>query len=96
MEHTLIIVPIIYLIIISIVADIVTRRDKKLAKQEGARRIPEKTLFAIAILGGSLSMYSTMKRIRHKTRHKRFMIGLPLIFIIQAAIITLIVIKFIG
>ena len=46
-------------------------------------RIPEKTLFLLAILGGSVGAYLGMKFFRHKTLHKRFSIGLPLIFVLQ-------------
>ena len=77
----------IYLLIINIAAAAVTCRDKKLAKLSGARRIPEKTLFMLAALGGAPAMYITMKKIRHKTKHKRFMAGIPLIMICHLALI---------
>ncbi|MGN0641784.1 MAG: DUF1294 domain-containing protein [Huintestinicola sp.] len=75
----------VYFVLISAAAVIVTCRDKHLAKKEGARRIPEKTLFLIAFLGGDIAMYITMKKIRHKTKHKRFMIGIPLIILLHLA-----------
>ena len=75
-----------YFALISSVAVIVTAHDKSAAKKS-KRRVPEKVLFLIALLGGSLAMYLTMKAIRHKTLHKRFMIGLPLIFIVQTGLI---------
>ena len=78
----------IYFAVISIVTAIVTAIDKHKAKK-GAFRISEATLFVLAILGGSLSEYLTMKAIRHKTLHKRFMIGLPLIMILQLMAIIL-------
>lgn len=77
----------IYLIIISLISVIVTVVDKLAAKFH-KWRIPEKTLFILSILGGSVAMLLTMLLIRHKTRHKRFMIGIPLIIIIQIAILT--------
>lgn len=49
--------------------------------------MPEKTLFALSVVGGALGMYATMCLIRHKTRHKRFMIGLPIIILIQSVIL---------
>lgn len=74
----------IYLIVVSVIAMIVTAADKaKAIKQK--RRIRERTLFIWSILGGSVAMYLTMLGIRHKTKHKRFMIGIPLIIILQAA-----------
>ena len=78
----------IYFTVISLVTAIVTAIDKHKAKK-GAFRISEATLFVLAILGGSLSEYLTMKAIRHKTLHKRFMIGLPLIMILQLVAIIL-------
>lgn len=74
-----------WFILISILSVILTVSDKKRARK-GKWRIPEHTLFAAAILGGAITMYITMRKIHHKTRHKRFMIGLPAIIILQAAL----------
>ena len=74
-----------WLIAINLIAVIVTIWDK-LAAINGAWRIPERTLFLLCILGGCPGMYLTMQIIRHKTLHKRFMIGIPLIFLAQLAI----------
>ena len=74
-----------YLLGISLVAVILTVYDKIAAKRKH-RRTPEKTLFLTAALGGSAAMLTTMYLIRHKTKHKRFMLGLPLIIAIQIAI----------
>lgn len=79
---------IIYFAVISLAACIITVSDKTRA-QRHKRRIPEKTLFITAILGGAAAMYMTMNIIRHKTKHKRFMIGLPLIIAAQCAIVLL-------
>ncbi len=79
--------PYIYFAIISVIAISVTAWDKLCAKRD-MRRVPEKTLFIISSLGGSLFMYCTMQFIRHKTKHKRFMIGLPLMMILQIVIIV--------
>ena len=46
-------------------------------------RIPEKTLLFIAIIGGSIGMYGGMYAFRHKTKHLKFTIGIPFIFILQ-------------
>ena len=75
-----------YLLIISIVAIIVTVKDKVSAKID-ARRTPEKTLLIISALGGSCAMLVTMLLIRHKTRHIKFMLGIPLILIVQTIIV---------
>lgn len=76
----------IYFILINTVAAIVCITDKVEAKT-GGFRVPEKFIFVISILGGALAMFVTMLRIRHKTRHKRFMIGLPLIIAVQSVLI---------
>lgn len=63
----------------------VTAWDKHAARRH-RRRVAERTLFAIAALGGSAAMYLTMRAIHHKTRHRRFMWGLPAIFAAQLAL----------
>lgn len=63
----------------------------KYAARRKKTRIPEKLLFLTALCGGSLAMYITMLVIRHKTKHKRFMIGLPVIIAVQAVISLFIV-----
>ncbi len=76
-----------YILIISIISVIMTIKDKTCAKK-GKWRVPEKTLFILSALGGSAAMYITMKAIRHKTQHKRFMIGIPVIMIVQTLLIS--------
>lgn len=71
-----------YITVLSIVSVIVTAHDK-LSAERGGRRVPEKTLLALSALGGSAVMLLMMCLIRHKTRHKKFMIGIPLIIILQ-------------
>lgn len=76
----------LYLTVISIISVIVCVADKSRAKK-GKWRIKESTLFLLSALGGSAAMYITMRIIHHKTLHKRFMIGIPLIIIIQATLL---------
>lgn len=71
-----------YLLGISLVSVVVTVADKRKAKK-GAWRIPEATLLGLAALGGSVAMYLTMHLIRHKTKHPKFMPGIPVIFLLQ-------------
>ena len=85
-------VMLIYFLIISFYSIMLTCSDKRLAVK-GSRRVPEKKLFGAALLGGALAMYITMRTIRHKTLHKRFMIGLPVIIILQTAAVVFAVIK---
>lgn len=66
--------------------------DKRKAKKN-KRRIPEKTLFILVMLGGGIGGIAGMYTFRHKTKKTRFVIGFPLILIIE--IITYILIKYI-
>lgn len=75
----------IYLISINILGIILTIYDKIASKKFRKNRIRENVLLLIGVLGGAVSMYITMKLIRHKTRHKKFMAGLPIIFFLQMA-----------
>lgn len=85
---------IIYLLIIALFAVVMTVIDKISAKK-GAWRIPEATLMLIGLAGGALPMLLTMKAIRHKTLHKKFMIGLPLEIALHIAlIIVILILKF--
>lgn len=74
----------IWLCLISAVSVFVTISDKKRA-QKHQRRVPERTLLWLSAFGGSVAMYLTMKKIHHKTKHKKFMIGIPVIFLAEAA-----------
>lgn len=76
---------IIYLIIINVIAFMLMGFDKRRAKR-GAWRIPEKTLFGSAIIGGSIGAMLGMHTFRHKTKHLSFQIGMPAIFIVQLCI----------
>lgn len=79
----------IYLILINLIAVIVTIYDKLCAVKR-RWRVKESTLLILSALGGSISMYITMLLIRHKTRHIKFMLGIPLILIVQLIIAFLI------
>ncbi len=73
-----------YFIVVSLYSIILTLLDKYNAIK-GKSRVSEKKLFITSFLGGAFSMYITMNLVRHKTKKKKFMIGLPLIFILQSA-----------
>jgi uncharacterized membrane protein YsdA (DUF1294 family) len=77
----------LYLIIVSLVSIIMTVYDKISAKR-GWRRVPENTLVLFSALGGSAAMYLTMQIIRHKTKHIKFMLGIPIIIILQTCFIA--------
>ena len=80
---------IIYLIVINIIAVVVTIHDKRAAKR-GSWRVKERTLMLISALGGAPLMYLTMHIIRHKTRKPFFMIGIPLVFVLELVIVFLV------
>ena len=71
-----------YFLIISAVSVFAAILDKHNSKHQ-KWRVSEKTLFLLAALGGALAMYAIMRLIHHKTRHKRFMIGLPIIIVLH-------------
>ncbi len=60
--------------------------DKRKAKKR-AFRIPEATLFIVAIIGGSVGSIAGMYLFRHKTRHRSFVLGMPLILLAQIALV---------
>ncbi|MDD5954327.1 MAG: DUF1294 domain-containing protein [Firmicutes bacterium] len=75
----------LYLIIINASAFLLMLIDKQKARR-GAWRIPEVTLLASAILGGSVGALAGMYCFRHKTRHVKFSLGIPLILTVQIAL----------
>ena len=78
----------VYIAAISLISIIACIYDKVISKRERVElRIPEKTLLILSILGGSAAMYLTMQIIHHKTKHAKFMIGIPVIILIQVALI---------
>lgn len=74
---------IVYLIIMNLLAAAATVSDKRRAKRH-LWRIPENRLLLLAVLGGSPAMFLTMLTIHHKTRHAKFMIGIPAILLMQS------------
>ena len=79
-----------YLLIISVVSLAVTVYDKWAAVKRPQERTRESTLLLLSALGGSAAMLLTMLGIRHKTKHLKFMLGIPIIMVLQiAAVIAL-------
>jgi len=74
-----------WLVIINIVTCTAMFMDKYRAQHQ-KWRIPEKTLFTFALLGGSLGGIFGMYAFRHKTQHRKFSVGFPAIFIVQLAV----------
>ena len=75
-------------------AAVVLTVSDKIRAARGLWRIPERTLFAVSALGGSAAMLLTMLLIRHKTRHPKFMLGIPLIMVLQAVLVLWILRRF--
>ncbi len=71
--------------ILSVIAFCVMGFDKRRAIQ-GGWRVPERTLFLLALLGGSPGAFGGMYAFRHKTRHWYFKYGLPAILLVQAGV----------
>ncbi|MBP3468662.1 MAG: DUF1294 domain-containing protein [Lachnospiraceae bacterium] len=76
-----------YFLIINIIGFAMMGIDKWKAKHH-AWRIPENTLFIVAIIGGSLGAIIGMYTFRHKTKHWYFVYGLPAILALQVVIIS--------
>ncbi len=85
MPDSMIIFLIAYFLVMNIIGYAIMGVDKAKAKKH-AWRIPEATLFSVAILGGSIGCILGMFHFRHKTKHWYFVVGMPLIFFIQLAI----------
>ncbi len=75
----------VYLLIINAAGFVLMLSDKYSA-QNNLRRIPEFSLFATAVIGGSLGCWAGMYAIRHKTKRLRFTLGIPLILLVQIAL----------
>ena len=76
-----------YLLIVNLLGFVLMFIDKKRA-QNNQWRIKEATLFLSAAIGGSIGSMLGMKVFRHKTKHLSFLIGMPAIFIVQAALVV--------
>lgn len=79
----------IYLFVINLVAFITYGVDKSLAKHH-KWRISEATLLLLAVIGGSLGAFLGMQFFRHKTKHLKFVIGVPTIFILELVLVRIV------
>ena len=79
-----------YLLVMNLITFFVFGIDKWKAKRkrthESTRRVPEKTLFLLPLLGGSVGALLGMKVFRHKTKHWYFVWGIPIILLAQTAL----------
>ena len=77
----------VYWLIISLISIVICVYDKKISKKNNVKlRVPEKRLLFFSAIGGGIAMLITMLIIRHKTKHAKFMIGIPVIIAIHAVI----------
>lgn len=83
----------IYITLVSVITFIVFGIDKLKAKKSWWR-IPESTLMVLAVIGGSIGALFGMYVFHHKTLHKKFTIGIPMILILQIAVVAFIFIRF--
>ena len=83
-----------YIAVISLISIIVCIYDKIAAKHNPKHRTRESTLLLLSAVGGSVAMLLTMLFIRHKTKHKKFMVGIPLIIILQVAVAVAVMMLF--
>jgi len=76
----------LYLLVINIAGFFAMGIDKHKAKM-GSWRIPENTLFGFCFLGGGIGTIAGIYTFRHKTKKKKFTIGMPLVVILQVLIV---------
>lgn len=83
----------LYLLVANAIGFLSMGLDKFKAKQ-GMWRTTEKTLFLIAVFGGSIGSIIGMYTFHHKTKHNSFVFGMPIILIAQITILIYVVVKF--
>lgn len=77
----------VYLVTANLVSFLFMGMDKRRAKK-GEYRIPERTFWGIAIIGGATGAYLGMQQFRHKTKHRSFTIGMPLLIVLHIALLA--------
>lgn len=82
-----------YIIAINIITFIVYGIDKLKAKK-GWWRISEVTLLMLAAIGGSIGAWGGMMLFRHKTKHWKFKLGVPMIFLLQFTLLVYVYVKY--
>lgn len=83
---------ILYILLMNALGLLLMIVDKSRSRKR-MRRISEANLFTVAVLGGSPAILFSMLVIRHKTRHKKFSIGIPLILAAQIIILLYLLVK---
>lgn len=85
--------PIAYVLLMSLTDFVLMGLDKRRSRRPGVRRVPERTFFLLALLGGSPGAIAGMYCFRHKTRHWYFVVGMPAVLILQAAAVVYILMR---
>lgn len=83
----------IYIAIVNLIAYILYATDKYKSKKTGWR-ISERALIISALVGGSVGALLAMKMFRHKTKHKKFTLGVPFILVLQIILLLLLLVKY--
>lgn len=78
----------LFAVVMNVIGFAVMGIDKEKARKH-KRRISEKTIFVISILFGSVGTFAGMYAFRHKTRHMKFVIGIPLILVAQIVLVMI-------
>ena len=76
----------LYLLAANLAAFLLMGADKRRARR-GSWRLSEKALFLFPVLGGALGGLLGMRAFHHKTRHKKFTVGVPLLLLCQLALV---------
>jgi uncharacterized membrane protein YsdA (DUF1294 family) len=79
----------LYILIINLLGLVLYALDKAKSKRKGSRRIPERVLLWVARLGGGVGCWMGIMLFRHKTKHTRFMILVPLWTVLWAVALAL-------
>ena len=82
----------VYLLVLNGVTFIIYGADKRKAEKH-QWRVPEANLIGLAIAGGSVGAFFAMKVFHHKTRHAKFYIGVPMIFLLQISLTAYIALR---
>ena len=82
----------LYLLLMNVIAFVFMHADKRRARKN-RWRIPERTLIATAVLGGSIGALMGMYTFRHKTKHLKFTLGIPAILIAQILLAAWLILK---
>lgn len=86
----MLVLALLYALIINLIAFFVYADDKRRARHD-QWRISESTLVVVALVGGSVGALLAMLMLRHKTRHRKYVIGIPAILLVQILIIYVLV-----